>query len=302
MLRQFCLATALALSPLSVAALPLGPFTDLLVFGDSLSDPGNAFVASGGTIPSPLLFPNGQFTDGDVWSTQLGADVTSGKNFAFGGAKAQTDFDLSPDLALQRLAFQGTAPTLGARPLAAIFIGANDVRDATPFTLNDLVTDTVSAITLEIGNLIDTGLEDFLIFGLPNLGRLPEAISLGIDDFARNGTLAYNAALKAALVPLRQEARIRYFDTFGFFETFADAAEASGVNVLDTCLNNFPICNATNAGAFLWIDDVHPTEDFHTALARAVSVELVPLPGGFMLLLTGIGVASVMRRRLSSSR
>jgi phospholipase/lecithinase/hemolysin len=54
--------------------------SDLLWFGDSLSDPGNAFAASGGTTPDPTFYPDGQYTNGDTWAVQLGADLASGAN------------------------------------------------------------------------------------------------------------------------------------------------------------------------------------------------------------------------------
>ncbi len=296
-MKNVFLALALTIAPIGASALSLGPFDELVVFGDSLSDPGNAFDFSGGTIPAPPLYPDGQFTDGDVWSKQLGADVGSGRNFAFGGAKAQTDLDLSPDFALQRLAFELSAPSLGAKPLAAVFFGGNDLRGATPADAPARIVATVSAITTGVSDLIDLGLSDILVLGLPNLGRLPNIIGTAEETFAREGTIAFNGLLQASIAPLNARANVMYFDTFAFFEDYAEAANLNGVIGNDTCLNNFPTCNASNAGDYLWIDDVHPTEGLHTALAQAISVQLVPLPSGILLLLSGIAGIALIRRK-----
>jgi phospholipase/lecithinase/hemolysin len=84
-------------------------FSQLFVFGDSLSDTGNAFIATGGLVnptqatpPSPPYFP-GRFSNGRIWVDDLGSKLgltpavyanlipggpspTEGINFAVGGA------------------------------------------------------------------------------------------------------------------------------------------------------------------------------------------------------------------------
>ena len=39
-------------------------FTQFVVFGDSLSDNGNAYIGTGGATPAPPLYTVGRFTDG----------------------------------------------------------------------------------------------------------------------------------------------------------------------------------------------------------------------------------------------
>ena len=74
--RRFWLATLfigalLAASP----RLARADFTDLVVFGDSLSDVGNLSDISGGIYPGPYYF-NGRVSNGTLWaehfSTALG--------------------------------------------------------------------------------------------------------------------------------------------------------------------------------------------------------------------------------------
>lgn len=299
-MKHVLFSALLSLVPLAAAALPTGPFDDVVIFGDSLSDPGRAFLGSGGTIPPNPPYPNGQFTNGDFWATQLGADVASGRNFAVGGAKAQTDFDLSPDFTLQRLEFALSGVSLGSRPLTIIWLGSNDLGEATPANAATVVADTVTAITTGIVDLIGLGLSDFLVMGQPDLGLFPRAIALGTEAFATDGAEAFNAALQAALGPLNALANVDYFDMFAFFNDFiADPANAGLITNTD-CLTDFLNCAVLGADSYLFFDDVHPTQGFHTALAGEVSSTLaapVPLPAGVVLMVTGLGGLLLVRRR-----
>src|SRR4051812_8541313 len=64
-----------------------GQFTKLVVLGDSLSDTGNLFAATGGAIP-PSPYYLGRFSNGPVWVEYLAEalDVPF-EDYAYGGAK-----------------------------------------------------------------------------------------------------------------------------------------------------------------------------------------------------------------------
>src|SRR5262245_14581793 len=115
MTRRSCLYALVALS-LTALLLPSSaqarnPLTEVVVFGDSLSDTGNLFLASGGTVATPPYF-NGRFSNGPVWvevlADKLGLDaptpsVLGGTNFAFGGAETGaglSSFD-TPNVGMQ---------------------------------------------------------------------------------------------------------------------------------------------------------------------------------------------------------
>src|SRR6478672_780719 len=71
-----------------------GPYTGLIVFGDSLSDTGNDAIATRGAIPGPP-YAQGRFSNGpnyvDELAQNLGLSSTpslaGGTNSAFGGAR-----------------------------------------------------------------------------------------------------------------------------------------------------------------------------------------------------------------------
>ena len=86
-----------------VSSAQAGPFSDLFVFGDSLSDTGNTaaiigarsqVVANNSYVPTFPYAPSGQFTNADVWvksfASALGLSaepaVSGGGVYAFGSA------------------------------------------------------------------------------------------------------------------------------------------------------------------------------------------------------------------------
>src|SRR5208283_4429935 len=69
MLRKLSISVA-ALLIFAVAPAQAGSFSALYAFGDSLSDVGNVFNATGGAEPSPP-YAMGQFSNGPVWVQDL---------------------------------------------------------------------------------------------------------------------------------------------------------------------------------------------------------------------------------------
>src|SRR5262245_45599060 len=63
MLRSVAVVIGLAAPALPAAA---EPFTGVYAFGDSLSDAGNVFIATGGAIPGAPYFA-GHFSNGPTW-------------------------------------------------------------------------------------------------------------------------------------------------------------------------------------------------------------------------------------------
>ena len=88
---------------LSLASAQASAYSQLYVFGDSLSDTGNLFAATGGTNPIPPYF-NGRFSNGPVWVETLAASLglpvnpslLGGTNYAFAGAVTGPSFVAQP--------------------------------------------------------------------------------------------------------------------------------------------------------------------------------------------------------------
>ena len=298
-MKHLALAVTLLAAPVAADAAPFGPYSDFLVFGDSLSDPGNAFAATGGLVPDPLLYPDGQFTNGDTWASVLGADFGSGMNYAFGGARARVNpADTTTDLGEQIADFIGSGTVLGPRPLAAVFVGGNDLRDA--FAAADpatVVTEALTGIVTGVGTLLAEGVDEVLVFGLPDLGRLPAFVGTAYEGVARGASIDFNATLAGTVAALFPGAA-RYMDTFGIFDAIIADAAAAGLDTTHACLLFDPACTA-NADSYVFYDPLHPTAKVHAAFAQAVrdQVAPVPLPAGLPLLAAGLAALGLLHRR-----
>ena len=81
----------------SLSNLTNAAYSQLISFGDSLSDRGNVFLATSGASPA-APYDNGQFSNGDVWTARVAsalgvtsaASLSGGTNYAYGGARTFT--------------------------------------------------------------------------------------------------------------------------------------------------------------------------------------------------------------------
>ena len=92
---RFAFAAATVALAVFVASAAAGPFSSLVIFGDSLSDVGNMANAPFSTYPGPYYY-NDRFSNGPVWVESLSVDLglgrvqrstAGGNDFAYGGAE-----------------------------------------------------------------------------------------------------------------------------------------------------------------------------------------------------------------------
>ncbi|MEW8048781.1 MAG: SGNH/GDSL hydrolase family protein [Candidatus Thiodiazotropha sp.] len=187
------------------------PYERIVVFGDSLSDPGNAFFLTGVNLKPPyetlddLLIPDApyarggdHFSNGATWIEQLAKKIDLGDsvkpafkgkngkklkktNYAVGGARARDD-GININLNLQLSAFLGDAR--GVAPMDALYVialGGNDVRDAvaalsvdpTGQASRDILQDALMALGDSIIALHSAGATKLLIVNAPDLSLTP---------------------------------------------------------------------------------------------------------------------------------
>ncbi|MEI4235260.1 SGNH/GDSL hydrolase family protein [Roseovarius sp. D22-M7] len=328
MMKRVLMAAALAMCPVAGQTSPLDIFSDVYVFGDSLSDPGNLFDALTGMPASPVLplYPQGQFTDGDAWAAQVGADFASATNFAYGSARAAPNgsidftfpnlftpdpddeitlgFDV-PDFADQIALYKASAPTLGPNPLAAVWFGGNDLRDALDAPDEDaaktVIARAITSVASGVGDLVSEGFSNVAVFGAPNLGRIPEVLARGPDAAlaATAASASFNDTLRTILAPFSSTANISYVDIFGLFEEIATPGSGLFTELQNPCLTALLGGLVTDCSGYLFYDDIHPTDAAHALIAErfVAPVAPVPLPAGGVLLLVGLGGLALLRRR-----
>jgi phospholipase/lecithinase/hemolysin len=314
--RGAILFAVFCLLSLPVPADPGGPVTSLWVFGDSLSDGGNAWVVSSGTIPpSP---PYAQcFSNGPVaverLATRLGVtfnpSASGGSNHALAGAWAGASNILFPGqgIATQVAAFAASPPPFV--PSSALFVvwgGAQDLM-LSPDPPNVTVQNAIAALAAHIQTLHAAGARNFLVPNVPNLGLTPVAGASGQTGALTALSNAFNAALASALDGLSSlpGIGITRFDTFSFTNGVAANPAAYGfTNVTESCL---PIC--LSPGSYYYWDDVHPTTAAHQLLGDAlyealpstlgvVGVEIPTLFGlglGFLAIVVGTAGLKALR-------
>jgi phospholipase/lecithinase/hemolysin len=142
MIRKMLSGAAFALAACCSSALLCGSaahaaqFSAEYVFGDSLSDVGNVFLATGEPA-SPYV--NGQFSNGPVWAQDLAGrlglpaltpSLAGGTDYAFGGATTgspPTNSSAVPNLVQQVDAFLSVSHSNPSNALYTFSIGANDL-------------------------------------------------------------------------------------------------------------------------------------------------------------------------------
>lgn len=259
------------------------PYSDIYIFGDSLSDMGNAAAAVGTNLPSPPYFQN-RVTNGRVaveaLANKLGLKtepslyflgIEAGTNYAVAGASASESgqFPAPENLLSQTGAFLALnmwdAP---ADALYVVFIGGNDVRDARgeldpfdPTNLADayaLLDEAVFNIGAAVQSLIAYGATHILVVNSPNVGAIPEtsiaaaAYNLPWLPQVTEGLAVYfNTTLGFAmnLVEFNTGNPIIQFDLFSRFNYLLDNPSLLDItNTTDPCYLSsgnelFPVLN-----------------------------------------------------------
>jgi outer membrane lipase/esterase len=319
--KRLLAASLLAGSMVSASAVS---YSGITFFGDSLSDTGNIFAATSGALPTAPYF-SGRFSEGAVWTDYLAgslgytatASLMGGQNYAFGGARTGSDSN-PPGLLAQTAGLW--APTVaGAADPDRLYVlvgGGNDMRDARTLFQGNTVADEAGRqaaaelaafqLTQSLGVLAGNGAKTVLIGNLPDLGRTPEAVALGLVAPSTDATNRFNALLPNVLAA---------GESFGLDMRFVDLAGVANSVFVDATANGgatFGITNvSTPCGTFqgsvgiacwksAFSDALHPTTRVHQLFADAAlqaALAPVPEPETYALLALGLAVVGWRARR-----
>lgn len=285
------LIRAVMLAGLTATTAGASPYTDLIVFGDSLSDVGNVLANPFVDSLLPIDDYQNRFSNGPVYSEHLSEGLglgaltrseTGGDNFANGGAETDgptsffegaTFIDSLVEQVDTYLARIGsTAPD--PQTLFVVFIGANDL----PADASDVST-PASVVAAQMDRLVNAGAQQFLGINLPLLGSTPRFASTTSSVTMTTQTAAYNAALDTVWDDLETEnpaVSVHRLDVSGLFADLLDNAAQYGLTNTTGIGQDVPGSSFDRAPGYVFWDDVHPTREVHQLLGEAAVRAVLP--------------------------
>jgi outer membrane lipase/esterase len=242
-------------------------FSQVIVFGDSLSDAGyyRPVLAAAG-VPASLLPILGRFTTapGPVWSELVAAyygaptgpsNVNNGNIFAQGGARVALNSAATPTGAAQRPVttqigeyLARTGGSADPNALYAVWAGANDVIQTLGAISAGAITSDQASVAIQtaaaaeiaqLARLRAAGARYIVVFGLPNIGATPGLAAAGPTAAAGATQLSagFNTALFVGLA--QNNIRVIPIDSFAFLSEIRANPSAFGFTNITT-----PACGA----------------------------------------------------------
>lgn len=313
MLVKQIIVSALCWLLLSVSSFAQSSYSDIIVFGDSLSDTGNVV----GAITPDLIPPyaDNRISNGplivDVVAEQLGFDALAaaqgGNNFAVvGGNILGASFgDLSQQIDRFEMRQQGV---FDASALYIVFMGGNDLRDVIGFEsaafAEQRIDQVITVLINQLTRLRGFGAQHFLVVNGPDVSTIPQTISRAESNpdllvRASAYVQSYNQKFESAITQFvaDTDASVFDFDIVGSARAILEQPNASGFTVLDrACLNTngsinpfdftfdagcdsglYPIVQPDFTG-YVFFDNIHLTAAMNALLADAMLARLQGAP------------------------
>jgi len=321
-------AIGLAVSSLLTAGTL--PFNQMIIFGDSLSDNGNVYIATGGTTPAPPAYTAGRFTNGPgvtpttaytgVWNEQLAAELglpvaqpylAGGTNYAFGGADTTAGLSPvgTPGLGIQISTFLSAQPSPPPNALYVVEGGNNDILDAaeapgaTAASVNAAEQQAIQNLIAEITALAIHGAKDFLWFDVGPLQFVPETQGNPLNAAIASASLQFQTDWRAALATLQGTLGIDIapVDLYSSYILWRSDPAAFGLsNITDSAF----LSGAANPDTYLTWDELHPTTKGHNLIAQAAieSIDTTFAPEPSTAWLFSLAAIPFAFRRLKQSR
>lgn len=317
---------------------PAQTFSDVVVFGDSLSDGGNAAALPDsrrlGVPPGSRFTTNPDPTAADLLALAFGArpgpSAAGGQNRAVGGACMSPDavcaHDAVPTVSEQIDAYLASRPggRADAGALYSIWGGGNDIRDTMVLTRDPAraalaAAAAGTAAAAQSRRLREAGAGHVVVFNLPDIAHTPSARAAAAQlplslwtGFSR----AYNQRLAQGLA--RSPEGVVPVNAFALFEeVLADAAAYGFENVDGMACSGAAtmalLCGPQGSGypsvwtgddnaRYLFADDIHPGGGAHALLAQAAIATLEAPVMASLAGEGGVATAAAHGAALSSQR
>ena len=323
---------ASALTLCALVSAPAHAYSNLYIFGDSLSDTGNNSFALG-VSAAPVIdntyipfapYTSGTYTNGDVWATSFASSlglsalpsaVVGGTNYAFGGAQTSAQgpgpggfpYSLQSQVNYYLGTHGGQASNDALYVLAG---GGNNARAtlgalATPGLTQaqqlGIILNAAASYAADEGAMVDAlqaaGAQNIIVWNTPNLGVTPFAGAMDAEFISTTVSSIMNQALAARLA---NETGVKTFDIFGLgSDVAANPGNYGLTNVSDAC--GVAVNQCDPATSMFW-DGIHPTAYGHQLIANAMLVTAVPEPETYAMLLVGLGLIGGAARRRKAAQ
>lgn len=284
----------------------LGAVSEIVVFGDSLSDNGNVNSLTFGIVPSDDYFESRVFSNGAPWVRFLaqGLDVANpdnsqsdtpiATNYAYGGAKSGTGGESFASVIVRNVAeqideFIADERSLTASSLVVLWIGGNDLNGTSSSSADSQIRTTIANVRSHLNELIELGALQILVPNVPLLGEVPQHNGNPSERQQQNTlTNDYNDALAELLLELELEnpdVRIVRLDIAGTIRNLIENPDSFGfVNLTDQAYTpgflggTIGSSTVPNPDEYVFWDDLHPTGPVHRLLGELAAAEVNQLP------------------------
>jgi phospholipase/lecithinase/hemolysin len=311
-MKRLRMVSAVGLLALWSHALPIfAAYTQVIAFGDSLSDNGNLYGASSNTFPPDPPYWQGRFSNGEVaveyLSGELGVPLY---DYAYGGATSGTNNYISiaygfaglPGISQEVSSYVSSlgGGTADNQALFVLWAGANDFFTYEydqptyyPGGSSELISSTVSNIETGLIALENAGARNILVPNLPEV--LPGS----------NLADPYASALESMLTTLEGtsgfDAKLFRLDVLGIYNAVIADPAAFGFTNLLPCWDGSSLCSSDidvqNQTPF-WDTSGHPTTAAHAILGHEMALAAVPISPSVWLFGSGLlGLVGTARRR-----
>ncbi len=283
--------------------------TQVISFGDSLSDNGNLFADTGGTFP-PAPYWNGRFSNGPVWVETIAAAKGVPLNgWARGGATTGGGSVTTPAFGNVNGPFMGLQDQIAAylgtvggvadpNGLYTVWASANDFLSA-PGGEIAAIGPAITNLLTAIGALVAAGAQHFVLPNLPDLGLTPRSVLAGPAAMLAGTALsgAFNGAYFNALDATFGANFGTRLDTFSVLQDVVANPGTYGLtNVTEMCFDIDAPSLCLNPEDYAFWDSIHPTAALHDILANQALAQIVPVPAAVWLFGSALGLLGWMRR------